>query len=276
MHRHILSAASLLALATPAAAQTLSSGFTGPYVGGHVGVGYVENDRPSVLFDTNRDGNFGDTIRTGVGANAFSPGFCDGRALGPTPNSGCNNGDNGREYGAHVGFDAAVGGFVVGLVGEYNRHNLKDSVSAFSTTPASYTLTRRLRDSVAVRARAGVVANGSSLLYATGGLVHGRFRHSFESSNTANAFAVTDRSTRGRGYQLGGGIDQRFGQNFSIGLLYLYSNIKDRGDSQIDVTRGTAPATNPFVMVNPAGTFFERTDERFRSHSGRVSASIRF
>jgi outer membrane immunogenic protein len=276
MHRHLLAVASLLAFAAPAAAQTANSGFTGLYAGGHVGVGYVDNDRPAVLFDTNRDGSFGDTVRTGTGANAFSPGFCDGRALGTTPNSGCNNGDSGREHGAHVGFDADVGGFVAGLVAEYNRHDLKDSVSAFSTTPASYTLTRRLRDSVAVRARAGVVANGSSLLYATGGLVQGRFRHSFVSSNTANAFAVTDRSTRGRGYQLGGGIDQRIGRNFSIGLLYLYSNIKDRGDSRIDVTRGTAPATNPFVLTNPAGTFFERTDERFRSHSGRVSASVRF
>ena len=63
--------------ATPASAQTgASTSWTGPYVGGQIGVSYIDNDRPQVLFDTNRDGTFNDTVRTAAGANAFSPGFC--------------------------------------------------------------------------------------------------------------------------------------------------------------------------------------------------------
>ncbi|UUR07643.1 outer membrane protein [Sphingomonas glaciei] len=272
-----LLAATLAATAlSPASAQSNAARWSGPYVGGQAGIGNIDNDRPQVLFDTNRDGTFTDTVRTSGGANAFSPGFCDGRAQGVTPNGGCDNGDQAVEYGAHVGYDMALGNLVVGVVGEYDRSNLKDSVSAFSTTPANYVLTRELRDSFGLRARAGVALD-DTLLYATAGAIHGRFRNSFASSNTANAFAVTDARTSGWGYRAGGGVEQRLGGNLSIGLLYLYSSIKDDGDNRIDVTRGTAPATtNPFVLVNAAGTQFQRTDDRFRSHSAKVTASLRF
>lgn len=267
---------SALLLSAPAVAQDLST-WSGPYVGGQVGIGLVDSDRPTVLFDTNRDGTFGDTVRTGAGANAFSPGFCGGRALGATPGAGCDSVEDGIEGGVHAGFDMELGGLVVGLVGEYDRHrSQEDHASAFSTTPASYTLTRELRDSYGLRARAGVALASNSLVYATGGVVRGRFRHSFESTNTANAFAVTDTRTSAWGYRVGGGVEQRFGRSFSLGLLYLLSSIKDDDDSFIDVTRGTAPATNPFVLVNPNGTLFQRTDERFRSHAVKLTGSLRF
>lgn len=269
-------AASLSAVAAvPASAQDATArGWTGPYVGGQIGVSYIDNDRPQVLFDTNRDGSFNDTVRTAAGANAFSPGFCNGRALGVTPTSGCDYGNHKLEGGAHVGFDLDAGGFVVGVVGEYDRTSLEDSVSAFSTTPANYVLTRKLRDSFGLRARAGVPF-GSTLVYGTAGVVQGRFRNSFTSSNTANAFAVTDSRSKGWGLRAGGGVEQRFG-SLSVGLLYLYSSIKDDNDNRIDVTRGTAPATNPFVLVNAGGTQFLRTDDKFRSHSAKVTASLRF
>lgn len=272
-----LLAASLTALAAaPASAQDRSTSWTGPYVGGQIGVTNIDNDRsPQVRFDTNRDGTFSDTVRTAAGANAFSPGFCDGRANGVSPQGGCDNGDHALEGGAHIGYDMDFGGVVVGLVGEYDRTSLEDSVSAYSTTPANYVLTRKLRDSFGVRARVGVPV-GSALLYATGGAVHGRFRNSFTSSNTANAFAVTDSRTSGWGWRAGGGAEQRLGGGLSVGLLYLYSSIKDDGDNRIDVTRGTAPANNPFVLTNAAGTQFERTDDRFRSHSVKATASFRF
>lgn len=258
----------------PAAAQNRES-WGGGYVGGQIGVGTVDGDSPRVLFDTDLDGSFDDTVRTGAGADAFSPGFCDGRASGATPADGCRDGGREIEGGLHAGFDVDLGSLVVGVVGEYNRHRLEDSVAAFSTTPASYSLTRELRESYGIRARAGVPVLGSTLLYGTAGLVNGRFRHSFESTNTANAFAVDDRSTRAWGHQLGAGIEQRLG-GFSVGLLYLYTSIKDDDGGQIAVTQGTAPATNPFIRDNPGGTQFLRSDERFRSHGLKATASLRF
>lgn len=271
-------AASLVALAiaalsaSPASAQ--SSGWSGPYVGGQIGGTFLVKDNATVQFDTNRDGTFGDTVNTAAGANAFSPGFCGGRANTTTPAGGCDRSDSGIEGGVHAGYDAMLGGLVLGLVAEYDRHDIDDSVSAFSTTPARYTLTRLLRSSFGLRARAGAAVTPSTLLYVTGGVVRGSFRQSFSTSNTANAFAVTDRNTQGWGYRLGGGIEQKLGRSFSVGALYLYSSIED-DDGRISVTQGTAPATNPFILVNSGGTVFRRTD-RFESHALKLTASLRF
>jgi outer membrane immunogenic protein len=267
-----LIALSAAALATPAAAQ--DGGWSGPYVGGQIGGAFLVKDNARTQFDTNRNGTFNDTVRTAAGADAFSPGFCGGSATSTAPGTGCDRSDRGLEGGIHAGFDAELGGLVVGVVGEYDRHDLDDSVSAFSTTPASYTLTRSLRSSYGLRARAGVAVVPSTLVYATGGVVRGSFRQSFATSNTANAFAITDNDTKGWGYRLGAGAEQKLGGNLSVGALYLYSSIKD-DDSAISVTQGTAGATNPFILVNPGGTVIRRTD-RFKSHALKLTASLRF
>lgn len=271
----LASAAALLA-AVPAQAQTAAGSWTGPYVGGQVGIGLLDSDKARIEFDTNRDGSFGDTVRTAAGADAFSPGFCSGSANSDRQTGGCDSVQDGVEYGAHLGYDFDVGGLVVGLVGEYDRHEVEDSVAAFSTTPASYTMTRELKSSYGIRARAGVPVGPNTLAYATGGAVNGRFRHSFESTNTLNAFEVTDRKSNNWGYRVGGGFEHRLTPNFSFGGLYLFTSIKDDEDSRIDVTRGSAGATNPFILVNSAGTQFRRTDERFRLHSLKLTGSFRF
>lgn len=275
MKSAIFASAMALAVAAPAHAQSASSTWTGPYVGGQFGIGLLDGDNARVTFDTNRDGSFGDTVRTTSGADAFSPGFCSGSAFGPRPGSGCDSVEDGIEGGVHAGFDFDMGGIVLGVVGEYDRHDIEDSVTAFSTTPASYTFTRKLKDSYGIRARAGVPISPDALLYATGGVVNGRFRHSFESSNTANAFEVTDRGSRNWGYRFGGGAEYRVARNFSVGALYLLTSIKD-DDSSVSVTRGTAGATNPFILANPAGTEMMRTDDRFRTHSFKLTGSLRF
>lgn len=278
LFRYTSAAASLLAsvaIAAPAAAQDRSS-WSGIYVGGQIGYGNVDSDRATVLFDNNLDGTFGDTIRTGAGADAFSPGFCGGEALSARAASGCDTVESGIEGGVHAGADFDLGGLVVGVVGEYDRHDQEDNVTAFSTTPASYTLTRKLRSSYGLRARAGVPLFSQTLAYATAGVVRGSFRQSFSTSNTANGFAVADRSTNGWGYRLGAGVEQRLTDNVSFGLLYLYSSIKDEDGGRINVTRGTAPATNPFVLVNANGSRFQRSDDRFESHAARLTASLRF
>ena len=80
--------------AAPAYAQS-SGDWTGGYVGAYAG-GVLDPDDGDdrILFDTNLDGNFNDTVQTALGADAFSPGSCNGVAQGPTPAAGCagNNG----------------------------------------------------------------------------------------------------------------------------------------------------------------------------------------
>lgn len=277
MKNWMYAGAALTALAGAAPASAQSAGpdsWTGFYAGGRIGYAFQpSNSDETILFDTNLDGNFGDTVLTVAPANAFSPGFCGGAADGRTPAEGCSKDKDGIDYAVHVGGDYQFGQFVVGGLLEYGSSDIRDSVTAFSTTPASYTMTRKMRGTFGLRARAGVDINGY-LPYITGGLVRAKVKSSFRSTNGVNAFVLDNGNETQNGYRLGAGIEKRFG-NFSVGALYLYTSVKD-DDFRVRATQGTAGATNPFILVNPNGTDFRRSDRRFNNHSLGVTASFRF
>lgn len=276
MKTTLLGTAALLAtlIAAPAAAQDATESWTGPYAGVRLGYAFQpKNNDETVLFDTNLDGSFGDQVRTGAGADAFSPGFCGGAGAAATAASGCGDDRDGYDVSAHLGFDVQSGPLVFGVVGEYGRANVRDDVTAFSTTPANYVLSRRLRDNGNLRARIGF-ANGQTLIYATGGGSYAKIRNRFTSTNTANAFS-TNGNDSVYGYNAGGGFDIKVARNFSIGALYLYRNFSDN-DFRIRTSRGTAPATNPFLLVNTNGTDFRRSETNFETHSVTAVASFRF
>ena len=270
----ITAAAVAVGAAFPAAAGAqATTGWTGPYVGGRLGYAFQrKDDKETILFDTDLNGSFGDTVSTAAGANAFSPGFCGGAALGRTPASGCADDKDGTDWAVHAGYDVELGGFVAGLVADYGRTRVEDNVSAFSTTPASYTMTRRMRDNASVRARVGA-ALGETLFYGTGGLAWGKVRNSFTTTNTANVFTNTGNEDAW-GYRFGGGIEHRVARNFSIGIQYLYTSLKD-DDFRVRA-QGPAPATNPFILKNTSGTDFARSGDRFNWHSAHVAVNFRF
>ena len=273
MLKSALGAAALILVASPAQAQERAP-WTGPYVGGQLGYTFGSNDKNETIeFDTNLNGSFDDTVRTGAGANAFSPGFCSGTATGTAPTSACRDDDDDGISGAiHAGFDYQMGNLVIGVVGEYGRTSVRDSVSAFSTTPASYTMTRELRDNGSLRARLGFAA-GDTLAYATGGIAWGRIRNSFATSNTVNTFTGNgDESAWG--YRVGAGIEQRISPSFSVGLLYTYTSLE--ADEYRVRAGGPAPATNPFILVNAAGTDFRRSGTDFDTQAVALTASFRF
>ena len=272
-----IAAALLLAtLAAPAFAQAGGAQWSGFYVGGNVGASEPAGGNDgTVLFDTNLDGQFGDTVRTAAAADAFSPGFCGGAAIGRTPASGCSDDKGGADYGLRLGYDWQVGHWVFGVVGEYTKGDARDSVSAFSTTPALYTLTRDLDNTAAIRARVGMAfgENGDWLAYATAGAVRATINNSFTTSNTANGFAASGDSD-GNGFQAGLGVERKVLDNLSLGLEYLHTSVQDE-EARVRVTRGTAPATNPFLLANPGGTDFRRGDEDFDVGSLRLTATLR-
>ena len=141
--------------------------WTGPYVGGTIGGGMQPSgDSRIVQFDKTLDGNFNDTILTAAGVNAFGPGFCAGAAVNATPAGGSNKDDSAPDLGVRGGYDWQVGRFVVGAVGEISWTDQTGSVSAFSTTPAFYTLMRELNWLGGFRGRAGYGA-GRYLIYGT-------------------------------------------------------------------------------------------------------------
>lgn len=272
-HIHLLAAASLAAFATPAFAQSEDEQWEGAYIGGTIGVPAQKNDGgESVLFDTDRDGKFGDTVRTTTGANAFSPGFCGGAANGRTPAEGCRGDKDGIEFAIRGGYDMQQGNIVYGVVFEGGSSDARDSVSAFSTTPAFYYFTREIDYSLGARLRVGYAARGA-LFYATGGGAFAKIKNEFETSNTANSF-TEDGSSNSLGYSAGGGAEVKVTKKISLGLEYLYTNYAE-DKYRINVGPGTAAPTNPFLLVS-GGTNFRRSDSNFDMHNIRLTAAYRF
>lgn len=251
-----------------------SASYTGGYIGGRIGAA-IDRDHytETVLFDKNLDGQFGDTVTTATGANAFSPGFCPSRANSAVAIDGCRKDKGGLDYAVNAGYDFDFGGVVLGGLVEYGKADIEDSVTAFSTTPASYTLTRKMKGTFGARARLGYNIGGF-LPYVTGGVVRTKIKSSFATSNTANAFATQDASNSSWGYRYGGGAEKRFGP-IAIGAQYLYTSVKDK-DFRVNVTRGTAGVTNPFILTNANGTQFKRANDRFSNHSLAMTANYRF
>jgi outer membrane immunogenic protein len=286
-----IGAAMALVLAGPAMAQDTSAGdtsagdtsgsdsggrnWTGPYVGGSIGLGRSDHKSGETLrFDTDGDGNFDNNVTSG-GTDIFT-GYCSGRAASGVAADGCAKDRTGTDWAGHVGYDMQFGSIVAGLVAEGGIADISDSVTGFTGEPADYTLSRRLKENAALRARLGY-AFGDTLLYATGGGAYGKINNRFNSRfNTSNAFADTGDGDAW-GWTAGGGVEQRIADNFSIGLLYKYTSLNP-DDYNVAVTQGTAPATGPFT--NPATTsgqtLIERGSDKFNYHTGKVTASLRF
>ncbi|GGA40948.1 outer membrane protein [Sphingomonas psychrolutea] len=261
---------------TPALAQSTDDDrpFQGLYVGASGGYDFQGNDPgESVSFDRNLDGTFGDTVLTTANANAFSPGFCDGRAQGTAPSASCENDRSRLSYNARVGYDLQLNHVVIGAVIEGGRSNISDFVSAFSTTPASYTFTTKMDFNASARGRLGY-AFDKTLFYGTGGLAYAKLDQRFETSNTANSFAGRGKRDAW-GYTAGGGVEQKIAKNISFTAEYIYNDVKaDR--YIVRAGPGTAPATNPFLLGNASGTDLTRGDRRFRWHSIRAGLNFRF
>lgn len=276
----LLLSATALVVAVPALAQTTDDQpYEGIYVGGSFGAATQKSDGPQpILFDRNLDGGFGETVTTAAGANAFGPGFCGGAARGGAAESGCSQsaGDTGLEYYGRVGADTTFGSsIVVGVVGEFGKAEIADYNSGFSTTPASYTFKRSIDYNASIRGRAGYVTPGATLFYGTYGVSYARVKNEFYTTNTANTFTPNDDKDDVWGFSTGGGVEQRVGA-FGFGLEYLFTQYRD-DDYRVRVGRGTAPATNPFVLApNTTGTDLRRSDNRFGWHSVRLTGSFHF
>ncbi len=277
--RKLSVAAVLLAtsVAAPALAQDQERPFSGFYVGGSIGATIQpDNDDETILFDRDLNGSFGDTISTPTNPNAFSPGFCGGTVTGSSrPTDGCKSNRKELEYAVRAGFDWQMDTLVFGVLGEIGKTDASSSVTAFSTTPASYTITREIDYIANLRGRIGFTATPTTLVYGTAGVAYAKLDNSFTTTNTANS--STPRGEEDSwGYVLGFGVEQKLGRNFSIGVEYLYQQLQDE-DFRVRLgSTGTTPATNPFLLGNSNGTDFARSDDKFTLHGVRAVANFRF
>ena len=275
-----ISAASLTLLlagvASPALAQSVPD-WSGPYIGVYGGV--LENNEDAgegLVFDRDFDGQFDDTVvLSGTTNNAFSPGSCDGAALGQAAGEGCDVDPTGVEASVRLGYDMQFGSFVIGAVGELSGANVEDSVTSFSTTPAAYVFTRDLQNMAALRLRAGF-ASGSALYYVTGGGAKAKIENSFRTTNGANSFTETVNDDEADGYQLGAGVEWRLAPNLSLTGEYMFTNLQP-GDYVVRVGPGTAGPTNPFILApNTAGTDLARGNDDMELHAIKIGMNVRF
>jgi len=272
----VAAAAGLLLPATAASAQSMPQ----PWSGGYVSVfgGYQSSDddeNETLVFDRDFDGDFDDTVRTFEGADAFGPGSCGGAANSTSPAGGCSSDKGGVEGGFRVGYDFAFSNFVVGALAEVGGSDFEDSVTSFSTTPASYTVKRKLEDMVAVRLRAGY-AFGPALAYATGGYARATVFNQFNSTNGVNLFTATVNDDKADGWQGGGGLEYQLAPHLSVFGEYLYTSL-DAGDFVVRFSRGAAPLVNPFILPpNTAGTDVTRSADELKFHAFRIGMSYRF
>lgn len=261
---------------SPAVLAQSSDDWTGGYVGGYLGQVLDPDDgNDRFLFDTNLDGGYNDTVRTAAGADAFSPGSCNGVARGPTPGAGCGGNNGGAEWGLRAGYDWQVGDWVFGVVGDYGMNDARDAVSSFSTTPARYTMLRKVDGLAAIRGRVGMAFGDGSqnLVYFTAGYATAKIENTFLTSNAVNTF-TNNGDSDANGAQFGLGYERRVNEYLSLGIEYLSTRLKD--DEYRVRAQGPAPATNPFIRQNPAGTDFRRSDDDFDLDSVRLTATYRF
>lgn len=265
------------ALASSAQAQDNSgferdTHFNGPYVSVFGGVAVQPNDiNDSLVFDTNGDGTYTDTVSTSTGANAFT-GFCNGRATSNAPTTGCSNDKDRKEYGGRIGYDMRMGDFVVGALIEGSGNDILDGTAGFSSTPAFYETQRGIDYTVAARARLGFTPGGGALFYGTGGIAAAKVNHSFRTSNTTNTFTEVNGDKMVWGWQAGGGAEVMLTNNLSLGLEYLFNRFKD---DKYYVQASGGGATNPFV-VSGNNVRFQPSSENFTYHSVRASLSLQF
>lgn len=263
-------------VAAPAMAQSAGdwSGLYGGVFGGHLESD--DNANEQLVFDRDFDGQFDDmVVLSGSGADAFSPGSCDGTPSSLTP-SVCDRDPGGIEGGARLGWDWQFGNWVAGVVGEVSAVKAEDSVSSFSTTPAAYSFTRQLEHTAALRARVGY-AMGPALGYVTGGPAYGKVENRFFTTNTANSFTERSNEDDADGFQAGAGVEWRLAPSLTLVGEYMYTSL-DTGDYVVRAgNNGTTPATNPFILApNTGGTDITRSGDQFRTHNFRIGMNVQF
>lgn len=268
-----------LSISSAAFAQTEDRFYDGIYISGAIGTEFVEDgSRDAFGFDTDGDGNYDDTVRTITGADAFSPGFCDGTSTSAA-NATCRGSRQSEGYAIRVGVDQHLGDspFVAGILLEGSKPGIEEFTTAFSTTPASYTIGREIDYAVNARGRIGFApGEGRALFYGTGGLSYGRIDHKFATTNTANSFTQENQRDWQLGWQAGGGAEVMVTRNLGLGIEYLHTSYKD-DDYFVNVGRGNLPAnsTNPFLL-DSGSTNLNLSNDRFNYHTLRGTVSLRF
>jgi outer membrane immunogenic protein len=189
-----------------------------------------------------------------------------------TTNADARQRDHDANTGVQLGYNYQTGSIVLGAEVEFTALNGSQTVSRgpLRYTPVAnltYTFTNTVdpKHMTAVKAKVGAAA-GSTLFYAEGGWAWTKasFATTISSSNNYLKAGATTKTLNG--WIVGGGVEQKFGDNLSARLSYNYT---DQGA----VTYATSyrPGSS---FTTPA--YSETATQNLRLHLVRLGLNYRF
>lgn len=180
--------------------------------------------------------------------------------------------DNGYNLGAQIGYNYQTGALVLGIEAETSYLGGSETVSSGALRyPASATLSYTFTNAIdpkwisSIKGKAGV-AFGNTLVYAEGGYAAAKAKFATTASSNANYLKAGELTKTLDGYIVGGGVEQRLGDNLSARLSYNYADL------------GTATYATSYrpgsAFTSPA--YSESVRQDLRLHLLRVGVNYRF
>lgn len=235
-------------------AQSADDKWTGYYVGGYAG---VTQARPGLITST---------TNTDAGYFVLS-------SVNSINNDGVQNvSATGITAGGQFGYNQQYGNFVVGAEADLGLQRFSKEASVTRPYPCcapdSYTLTQEVKSNwiATVRPRVGITG-GNALFYATGGLAVTDVKYNATFTDTFDdAFEFGEIDKIRVGYTMGGGVEVRANERWSVKGEYLFSDfgrVSAQG-STFETNDGTWPE-NEFTH-----------SVKMKSHNIRFGVNYRF
>jgi outer membrane immunogenic protein len=184
-------------------------GWTGFYIGGHIGGGWADVNWANVDF-----------TGTGEGATFNAPGFMGG-----------------AQFGYNHQFDKIL----LSVEATYSGTTLNDG--AVSLLDPTVTYNNNINDVFTLTGRLGVALD-RWLMYAKGGWASAQVVVS--GLNATDSFSFTDRRN---GWTIGGGLEYRAWRNISLGVEYGFLDLGSRSYSSTTALGSPVTVTNDAVQV---------------------------
>lgn len=159
-----------------------------------------------------------------------------GEAIAGYDHIGGENGADGFLYGGALGYDAQVGGVILGVEGEITDATTKARDNNVLVAGDSFRLGAG-RDLYA-GVRLGYAISPLAMIYAKGGYTNARINARYTSTTGTVTTTVRDKEDA-EGFRIGAGIEYKMGRNAYVKGEYRYSNYSnlDGGDVDIDIDR---------------------------------------
>lgn len=151
-----------------------------------------------------------------------------GEALAGYDHIGGENGADGFMYGGALGYDAQVGGVILGVEGEITDANTKARDSGILVTGDQFRLTAG-RDLYA-GVRLGYAISPMAMIYAKGGYTNAKINARYTTGTTT----VRD-SEDAEGFRVGAGLEYQVTPNAYVKGEYRYSNYSGIDGSNVDL-----------------------------------------